>query len=122
MVVDHIAEPVETALYGKELFRLHLRCRGKVVALPPGEMGIRHHRNFVGVTQIQRPRIGILWTALNKHCSFLGHRHMQRLAAKDEKIPAMLEIIFYRSPGIRRHGRAVGEHQQLGLVQSARGI
>src|SRR5271155_4612139 len=53
MIVDHVAEPVETALHAKELFRLHLRSRGKVVALPPGEMGIRDHRNFVGVTQIQ---------------------------------------------------------------------
>src|SRR5258708_1761542 len=52
-VVDHIAQSVESALHGEEFFRLHLRRRWKIIALPPREMGVRRHRDFVGVTQIQ---------------------------------------------------------------------
>jgi hypothetical protein len=47
---------------------------------------------------------------------------MQRLTTEDKKIPAMLEISLYNLPGIRRHGGAVRENQQLGLVQRARGL
>src|ERR1700677_4552191 len=46
-VVDHIAESVETTLHGEEFLCLHLRGRCKVVALPPREMGVRRHRDFV---------------------------------------------------------------------------
>ena len=67
----------------------------------------------------KRSRVGVLRTALNKSSARLGNWHVQRLAAEDEKIPAVLQISFDRFPGIGRNSRSIRKHQQLGLLERA---
>src|SRR5450631_1228218 len=90
VVVDHVAKSVEMTLHGEEFFRLHLRSSRKFIARPPREMSIPLHGDLVGMTQFQGSRVGILRTALLKSSACLGHWHVQRLAAEDKEIPAVL--------------------------------
>src|ERR1700722_1620312 len=86
VAVDHVAKSVESALHGEELLCLHPRNGRKVITRTPCKMRVSRHRNFVGMAQIQRPRIGVLRPSLNKSCAHLGNGHVQWLAAEDEKI------------------------------------
>src|SRR5271154_5477235 len=108
-------------LNSEELLCLHLRSRSEVITWPPCKTSITRNRNFVGVAEVKDPRVGVLRSTLDKNCTRLGDGHVQRLAAEDEKVPAVLQIIFDCLPGIGRHSRTVREHQKAGLLERAGG-
>src|ERR1700691_4102838 len=90
--VDHVAKPVEIALHGEELLRLHLGSCGKEVTRLPGIVSVPRYGHFVGVAQIQHAGVGILRTALDESSVSLRDWYAHWLAAEDEKISAVLEI------------------------------
>ncbi len=83
-------------------------------------MSVAGYGNFVGVPQIQRARVSILRTALDKSARSLCDRNAQWLTAENEKVTAALQISFDCPPVIGGNGGAVRKHQQLRLCESTR--